>query len=74
MLIDGSDFVVRGADLPGSIKAFTSVDPEGVANIFINDYMTQRARIQAFSHEYRHLQNNDLWSDVNIRVIEGQSL
>ena len=70
-LIEPMDYVVRFIDLPPRIHAFTSIDEDGRANIYINRRMNSAAHRGSFLHEINHLQRNDYFSDRDIRFIEN---
>jgi len=70
-LIDGQDYVVRLVRLPGSIRAFTTIDTEGLYNIYVNISLTQSAQIASFRHEVGHIIKNDFYNRTDIRIVEA---
>ena len=71
MLIDPMDYVVRIIVLPSSIRAFTSIDEDGRANIYINCTLSRPRQEKSFWHELHHLKHNDFWNDLSIVYIES---
>ena len=70
-LIDGMDFVVRLVRLPGSIRAFTTIDVDGLYNIYVNISLSKAAQIASFRHEVGHIVKNDFFNRTDIRIVEA---
>lgn len=71
MLIDCMDYVVRFIDLPPCVRAFTAMDNDGRANIYINRRMSYATCMGSFWHEIHHLERGDFWRDADIRLVES---
>lgn len=72
-LIEPMDYVVRLVALPTRVRAFTSVDEEGRANIYINKLLPRYAQEHSFWHELEHILQGDFWSLRDIRLVESVS-
>jgi len=61
---------VNEIDLPISIRAFTVVDENGDATVFVNRrYCAERER-ESCEHEKRHIENDDFYALESADVIE----
>ena len=70
-LIDGQDYIVRLVKLPGSVRAFTTIDIDGLYNIYVNISLSKAEQTASFRHEVGHIVKNDFFNRTDIRVIEA---
>lgn len=66
------DYIVRLIDLPYSVGGMVSVDETGFANIYINARMSIEQQRKNLKHELKHLKDNDIYNDKDIRTVEHQ--
>lgn len=59
--------------LPGSIKAFVTKHDD-VYTIVINENLSEEARIRAYWHEIRHIENGDLENGYSLDQIELENM
>lgn len=72
-LIEGQDYVVRYLDFKSNAADGAIIScAEGIACIYINARASIRAQQDAFQHELEHLENDDLYSEEPVEVIEGR--
>lgn len=72
MIIEEADYTIRLIDMPGSVGAFISPNPDGTYNLFLNArFATDRNRqIDDYLHEWEHMENDDLYGEKSILLIE----
>lgn len=70
-LIDGQDYVVRLVKLPGRVRAFTTIDIDGLYNIYVNISLSKAAQAASFRHEVGHIVKNDLFNRTDVRIVEA---
>jgi hypothetical protein len=70
-LIDGQDYVVRLVDLPVTVRAFTTIDNDGMYNIYVSASLSKDAQIASFRHEVGHIIRNDFFNRTDIRIVEA---
>ena len=68
-MIDG-EYAVRMVNLPGDIHGAVRISEDGFANIYINDFLSPKAKRKAFDHEEKHIDNNDFYNNKPIQEIE----
>ncbi len=69
--IDEADFVVRLIDLPSKVEAYTTVDIDGIYNIYINKILPYETQVASFHHEVGHIIKNDFYNRTDIRTVEA---
>ncbi len=76
MLIENADYFVRLVDMPGSVGGACNPNDDGTFNIYLNArHATDRDRlVEDYIHEFEHLENDDLYGDKEIALIEGRPL
>lgn len=56
-------------DLPCSIKGFIiTVEDEEI--IVLNSRLTHEANLETYKHELKHIDNGDLYNDIEVDLIE----
>ena len=68
---DGT-YCVRLIDLPGKVRGMTVVEADGFANIYLNARSSLAEQQKALRHELEHVRQDDVYSDVGIREVEGR--
>lgn len=68
--VNGVTCIVRYFALPRRINGFTAYDGEGVANIYINDALSQAMQRRTLEHELSHVREGDSFSELGIRQVE----
>lgn len=53
------DVNVREIDLPTTISAYVTSNPDATYTIFLNAKLTRERRMQAYLHEVEHIKNGD---------------
>jgi len=64
------DYQVIMYDLPTSIKALTTNNPDGSNTIFINAKLNYEQQQKSFEHELDHINNHDFDKMINVDEIE----
>ena len=74
MLIENADYFVRLIDLPGSVGGACNPNDDGTFNIYLNANfsMDRQRKIAVFLHEWEHLENDDLYGDKDVAVLENR--
>lgn len=57
--------------LPETIGAVVSVDPDGDYNAYVNSSWSREAQVRALAHELIHAGQEDVYSDEPIEDIEN---
>lgn len=70
MMPTSGDYVVRLTRLPPHVKAFTAIDEQGFANIYVNDQLSAPEQSGAVLHELRHITRDDAYNSLDIRFVE----
>lgn len=70
MMPTSGDYIVRLTTLPSHIKAFTAVDEQGFANIYVNDQLSVSQQNGAILHELHHVMRDDAYNSLDIRFVE----
>lgn len=70
-LIEGQDYVIRQIDF-GNCAADGAVmsSEDGIVYIYINKRVCPQRRLDALIHEFKHIANDDLYSELSIEEIE----
>ena len=71
ILIDDTRCFIRAKKLPTSVHAFTVMDIEGNANIYVNSVLTQEQQQEALDHELGHIHYGDAYNDLPIEEAES---
>ncbi len=66
-----SDIIVRIIDMPTSVRGYTSLDPDGDYNIYINGRMSQSQQMRTYEHEMRHIVRDDFSDRKTIKEAEA---
>ena len=62
---------VRMKQMPETIGAVVSVDPDGDYNAYVNSTWSREAQVKALAHELIHAGLEDVYSDEPIKDIEN---
>ena len=62
---------VRMKQMPETIGAVVSVDPDGDYNAYFNSSWSREAQVRALAHELIHAGLEDVYSDEPIEDIEN---
>ena len=65
-----NEVTIRLIDLPTTIRAFTIRDTEGDFNIYLNARINSIQRMEAYEHEMKHIEKDDLYKKGSIDLIE----
>ncbi len=66
-----SEIIVRIIDMPTSVRGYTSLDPNGDYNIYINGRMSYSQQILTYNHERRHIARDDFSDKKSILEAEA---
>ncbi len=61
---------VRQVDMPIRVRGYTSVDPDGDYNIYINSDLSEERKFITLEHELRHILGGHLESELPVFVLE----
>ena len=64
---------VRLINLPVTVRGLTVTDPDGNYNVYINQNLAFEMQTQTFVHESKHIENNDLYSNEPVVVLENRA-
>lgn len=67
------EYTIRVMDLPEGSRGFVLFDADDHANIYINARLSPAEQRKAADHELRHVANNDIYNDEDIRSIEARA-
>ena len=70
MMPTSGDYIIRLTRLPSHVKAVTSIDEHGFANIYVNDQLSLPEQNGAVLHELRHVIRDDAYNSLPIWAIE----
>lgn len=56
--------------MPETIGAVVSVDPDGDYNAYVNSSWSREAQVRALAHELIHAGREDLYNDESIEDVE----
>jgi hypothetical protein len=72
-VIEGADYFVRVIDFPKGVNrvGFVLLNSDGTYSVYINSKASVEAQKKAMQHEYRHMANDDMFGDKDIRKIEN---
>lgn len=62
---------VRMKQMPETIGAVVSVDPDGDYNAYVNSSWSREAQVRALAHELIHAGREDLYNDEPIEDVES---
>jgi Zn-dependent peptidase ImmA (M78 family) len=60
-------------DLPVTVPALVQYDAEGYPSIYINARLNDVQQRAAGAHELKHIEDEDVWNDKDIKEIEGEA-
>ena len=71
-MIEGADYFVRVIDFPKGINraGFVLLNSDGTYSVYLNARASAYAQKKAMRHEYRHMADDDMYGDKDIRSIE----
>ncbi len=69
--LEGADFFVRFVPLPPQINGLCSPNDDGTYNLYLNAGKDFDHQLDGYDHECRHIENNDFYTDRDIREVEG---
>lgn len=72
MTFDGY-VVVRYVPLPAGIHGMINEDPDGLANIYVNESDTREEQEKTVLHEMNHFYMGHLGSGMDIADMEGEA-
>lgn len=61
----------RLVDLPLTIRAYTSLDPEGNYNIYLNSRLSASMQQKAYKHELMHIKRDDFADSKTLEEAEN---
>ena len=61
---------VRMSEMPITVGAVVTVDPDGDYNAYVNSLLPREAQLRALAHELIHAGQDDLYSDAPIEDVE----
>ena len=72
-MIEGADYFVRVVEFPKGVNriGFVLLNPDGTYSIYLNARASHAQKKKAMRHEMRHMANDDLYGDKDIRTIEN---
>ena len=56
--------------MPLTIRAFTLPDANGDYNIYVNESLSEEAKVKSLEHEKRHIERGDFQKSASARLIE----
>ena len=56
--------------MPLTIRAFTLPDANGDYNIYVNESLSEEAKMKSLEHEKRHIERGDFQKNTLARIIE----
>lgn len=62
---------VRMKQMPVTVGAVVSVDPDGDYNAYVNSSWSREAQVRALAHELIHAGREDLYNDEPIEDVES---
>lgn len=66
--------IIREIKMPLTIRAFTVPDANGDFNIYLNENLSDEAKMRSLAHEKKHIERNDFQSTALARSLEKQLL
>ena len=66
--------IIREIKMPLTIRAFTVPDANGDFNIYLNENLSDEAKMRSLAHEKKHIERNDFQSSSLARMLENQLL
>lgn len=67
------EYLVRVVDLPDGSRGFVLYDDDDFANVYVNAHLNDVMQHMASDHEMKHIINDDIHNDDDIRVIEARA-
>jgi hypothetical protein len=64
------DIIVRIVDMPPGAIAVTTMDSDGMANVYISKHLDIYGQQRALMHELQHIERNDFYNDLPIMAAE----
>ena len=61
---------VRIKQMPVTVGAIVSVDPDGDYNAYVNASLSREEQLKALAHELIHAGREDLYNDAPIEEVE----
>jgi len=69
-IIEDCDYFIRLIPLPGSVGGMVTPNNDGTVMMYLNEAHSGELLIDDYMHEYEHIENDDLYGDKSIRLIE----
>ena len=66
-----NEIIIRTLPLPPHVRAFTLPDAQGDYNVYINASLSSEQQQKSLSHEKKHIEREDFYSDLPAAVIEA---
>lgn len=67
------DYNVVFVPFPGTIRSCVRIDKNGYPTVYVNIYLSPKARKKALAHELKHIARDDFYNSNPIQQIEGAS-
>lgn len=69
-ILEGADYFIRVVDLPPRVGGLVSPNPDGTYNLYLDEKQSRLEQIDAYIHEYLHMENDDFYNGKPISEIE----
>ena len=69
-ILENCDYFIRLIHLPGSVGGIVTPNNDGTYMMYLNEDHSGDLLIDDYMHEYEHIQNDDLYGEKDIRLIE----
>lgn len=66
-----ADIFVRLVNLPPSIGGIVTPNDDGTFSVYINANRPSERQIASYFHELEHIENDDFYTDKDIKEIEN---
>lgn len=72
-MIENVDYFVRVVDFPKGVNriGFVLLNDDGTYSVYINARASEAQKRKAMRHEYRHMAEDDMYGEKDIRKIEN---
>ena len=71
-LLEGADYFIRVVDLPPRCGGLVSPNPDGTFNVYLDAKQSKEEQIDAYIHEFLHMDNDDFYNGKPICEVEDQ--
>lgn len=69
-ILEGADYFIRVVDLPPRCGGLVSPNPDGTFNVYLDAKRDKLEQIEAYIHEFEHMDNDDFYNGLPIEQIE----